>query len=51
MLPLCLLVLSVGLKFVETRRMSSAFENTMIRYRQFIFNEEMTELVPTALFI
>ena len=51
LLPLCLLVLSAGLEFMEAKTLSSFAQDPMVRYRQFIFIEEMAELVAASLFV
>ena len=51
LLPLCLLALSAGLEFMEAKTLSSFAQDPMVRYRQFIFIEEMAELVAASLFV
>jgi hypothetical protein len=50
MLPLILLALSAILEFMEARTLSSLANDSMIRYRQLIFIEEMAELFAASLF-
>ena len=49
--PLWLLVLSAGLEFMEAKTLSSFAQDPMVRYRQFVFIEEMAELVAASLFV
>jgi hypothetical protein len=51
MMPLCLLVLSASLEFVEAKILSSFADNSMIRYQQLVFMEEMAELFAASLFV
>ena len=51
LLPLCLLALSAGLEFMEAKILSSFAQDPMVRYGQFIFIEEMAELVAASLFV
>ena len=51
LLPLCLLVLSAGLEFVEARILSTLAEDSMARYQQLSFIEEMAELVSATFFV
>jgi hypothetical protein len=51
MLSLILLALSALLEFVEAKALSSFADDSMIRYRQLIFIEEMAELFTASLFV
>lgn len=51
LLPLCLLALSAGLEFVEAKLLSTLAEDSMARYQQFSFIEEMAELVSATFFV
>lgn len=51
LLPAGLLALSAGLEFVEAKTLSSSAQDSMTRYWQFIFIEEMVEFIAASLFI
>jgi hypothetical protein len=51
MLPLILLTFSALLEYVEAKALSSFAEDSMIRYQQLIFIEEMAELFAASLFV
>jgi hypothetical protein len=51
LLPLCLLALSAGLEFVEAKLLSTLAEDSLARYQQFSFIEEMAELVSATFFV
>ena len=51
LLPLCLLALSAGLEFVEAKVLSTLAEDSMARYQQFSFIEEMAEFVSATFFV
>ena len=50
-LPSGLLVLSAGLEFMEAKTLNSFSQDSLARYWQFIFIEEMLEFVAASLFI
>jgi hypothetical protein len=51
MLPISLLALSAVLEFLEAKVLSSIADDSLIRYRQLIFIEEMAELLAASIFV
>jgi hypothetical protein len=51
LLPIFRLALSAGLEFVEAKLLSTLAEDSIARYQQFSFIEEMAELVSATFFV